>query len=79
MAEVNIHEAKTHLSRLLRRVAAGEEIVIARAGKPVARLVPAAEPKRPRELGRHCGEIWIAEDFDDPLPDDIQAAFEGRD
>jgi prevent-host-death family protein len=79
MAEVNIHEAKTHLSRLLRRVAAGEEIVIARAGKPVARLVPAAEPKQPRELGRHRGEIWIAENFDDPLPDDILAAFEGRD
>jgi prevent-host-death family protein len=78
MTEVNIHEAKTHLSRLLRRVAAGEDIVIARAGKPVARLVPVAEPKRPRELGRDRGKIWIADDFD-VLPDDILADFEGRD
>jgi prevent-host-death family protein len=78
VAEVNIHEAKTHLSRLLRRVAAGEDIVIARAGKPVARLVPVAEPKRPRELGRDRGKIWIADDFDE-LPDDILADFEGRD
>jgi prevent-host-death family protein len=78
MTEVNIHEAKTHLSKLLRRVAAGEDIVIARAGKPVARLVPVAEQKRPRELGRDRGKIWIADDFD-VLPDDILADFEGRD
>jgi prevent-host-death family protein len=78
MAEVNIHEAKTHLSKLLRRVTAGEEIVIARAGKPVARLVPVAEPPRPRELGRDRGKIWIADDFD-TLDPDILADFEGRD
>ena len=78
MTEVNIHEAKTHLSRLLRRVTAGEEIVIARAGKPVARLVPVAEPPRPRELGRDRGKIWIADDFD-TLDPDILADFEGRD
>ncbi|MBV8199235.1 MAG: type II toxin-antitoxin system Phd/YefM family antitoxin [Acidobacteria bacterium] len=78
MAEINIHEAKTHLSRLLRRVAAGEDIVIARAGKPVARLVPVPEPQRPRELGKDRGKIWIADDFDE-LPDDILADFEGRD
>jgi prevent-host-death family protein len=77
MAEVNVHEAKTHLSKLLRRVAAGEEIVIARAGKPVARLVSVEKPKPPRELGKHRGEIWIAEDFDAPLPDEILADFEG--
>lgn len=77
-AAINIHEAKTHFSKLLRRVAAGEEIVIARAGKPVARLVPAVEPRRPRELGRHRGEIWMADDFD-TLPEDILADFEGRD
>jgi len=78
MAEVNIHEAKTHLSKLLRRVTAGEEIVIARAGKPVARLVPVAEPPRPRELGRDRGKIWIADDFD-TLDPEILADFEGRD
>ncbi len=79
MVEVNVHEAKTHLSRLLRRVAAGEEVVISRAGKPMARLVPVAAAKRPRELGRDRGKIWIAEDFDAPLPDEILAKFEGRD
>ena len=78
MAEINVHEAKTHLSRLLRRVAAGEEIVIARAGKPVARLIPVAEPPRPRELGRDRGKIWIADDFD-TLDPEILADFEGRD
>ena len=78
MAEVNIHEAKTHLSKLLRRVTAGEEIVIARAGKPVARLVAVAEPPRPRELGRDRGKIWIADDFD-TLDPEFLADFEGRD
>lgn len=78
MAEVNIHEAKTHLSKLLRRVTAGEEIVIARAGKPVARLVAVAEPPRPRELGKDRGKIWIADDFD-TLDPEILADFEGRD
>jgi len=78
MTEVNIHEAKTHLSKLLRRVTAGEEIVIARAGKPVARLVPVAEPLRPRELGRDRGKIWIADDFD-TLDPEFLADFEGRD
>ncbi|HVT18669.1 MAG TPA: type II toxin-antitoxin system Phd/YefM family antitoxin [Thermoanaerobaculia bacterium] len=77
MTEINIHEAKTHLSKILRRVAAGEEIVIARAGKPVARLVPVAEPKRERELGRDRGKIWIAEDFDE-LPEDLLDLFEGK-
>ncbi len=77
MTEVNIHQAKTHLSKLLRQVAAGEDVVISRAGKPVARLVPVAEPKRPRELGRDRGKIWIAEDFDE-LPEDVLADFEGR-
>jgi prevent-host-death family protein len=76
MAEVNIHEAKNYFSKLLRRVAAGEEIVIARAGKPVARLVSVVKPSYPRELGRHRGEIWIADDFDAPLPDDVPADFE---
>ncbi|HVR24709.1 MAG TPA: type II toxin-antitoxin system Phd/YefM family antitoxin [Candidatus Polarisedimenticolia bacterium] len=74
--EVNIHEAKTHLSRLLQRVAAGEEVTIARSGIPVARLV-AVEPKAKRPLGFARGEIWIADDFDAPLADDLLAAFYG--
>jgi prevent-host-death family protein len=76
--QVNIHEAKTHLSKLLRRVLAGEEIVISRAGKPIARLVPVEGPKRPRVLGKDRGKIWIADDFDAPLPPEIQAYFEGE-
>ncbi|HSG40422.1 MAG TPA: type II toxin-antitoxin system Phd/YefM family antitoxin [Thermoanaerobaculia bacterium] len=74
MAEVNIHEAKTHLSRLLLRVAGGEEIVIARAGKPVARLVP-IEPKPQRVLGQDDGLFEVPEDFDAPLPDEVLALF----
>jgi prevent-host-death family protein len=76
--EVNIHEAKTHLSRLLQRVAAGEEVTIARAGKPVARLV-AVEPEKNkvRPLGMDRGRIWIADDFDAPLPDDLLKLFYG--
>ncbi len=75
---VNIHEAKTHLSRLLERVQAGEEVTIAKAGRPVARLVPIAAPGK-RPLGLDRGKVWIADDFDAPLPDDILADFEGRD
>jgi prevent-host-death family protein len=76
--EVNIHEAKTHFSRLLQRVAAGEEVVIARAGVPVARLV-AVEPKKDkiRPLGFARGEVWVADDFDAPLPDELLAEFYG--
>jgi len=74
---VNIHEAKTHFSKLLRRVEAGEEIVIARSGHPVARLVPAtAEPSR-RKLGVHAGRIEWDDDFDAALPDEVLWAFEG--
>lgn len=73
--EVNVHEAKTQLSRLLRRVAAGEEIVIARSGKPIARLVP-IEPQAPRLLGMDAGVFKVPDDFDAPLPPEIQAAFE---
>ncbi len=65
MTVTNIHEAKTHLSRLLERVAQGEEIVIAKAGQPVARLVPYKEPAQPkREPGSMKGRIWISPDFD---------------
>ncbi len=74
--EVNIHEAKTHLSRLLQRVAAGEEVTIARSGVPVARLVPVV-PKSKRPLGFARGQVWIADDFDAPLPDDLLRQFYG--
>ncbi len=76
MTEVNIHDAKTHLSKLLTRVAAGEEIVISKAGKPVARLVPFHRQRRKRVPGLDRGKVWIAEDFDAPLPPDIQKLFE---
>jgi prevent-host-death family protein len=75
--EVNIHHAKTHLSRLLQRVADGEEVTIARAGVPVARLVALAPKKDTRPLGMDRGRIWIADDFDAPLPDDLLAEFYG--
>ena len=74
----NVHEAKTHLSRLLERVAAGEEIVIARAGKPVARLAPLKPQSQPRRPGALAGKIWIADDFDEPLPETIAASFRGE-
>ena len=63
---VNIHEAKTHLSRLVERVEAGEEITLARAGRPVARLVPYQRQAGPRVPGTMRGKIWIAPDFDAP-------------
>ncbi len=78
METVNVHAAKTHLSRLLERVEAGAEVVIARAGKPVARLVPMADPPRPKRLGVLKGRIRIGADFDAPLPDEVLALFEGR-
>lgn len=78
MREVNIHEAKTQLSKLLARVAAGEEIVIAKAGRPIARLVPISGPIQPRVLGLDEGLFEMPEDFDAPLPDGVLAAFEGR-
>ena len=73
---VNIHEAKTHLSRLVDRAAAGEEIVIARAGKPLAKLVAYEPPVRKRTLGLWKGQVWIAPDFDD-VDEEITALFEG--
>ena len=73
---INVYEAKTHLSRLLERAAAGEEIVLGKSGKPMALLVPYHERRRPRVPGRLAGKIWIAPDFDD-TPEDIIAAFEG--
>ena len=67
---VNIHDAKTHLSKLLRRVQAGEEIVIARGGHPIAKLVPLDPPLEPRRPGSGKDQIlWISEDFDAPMPE----------
>jgi prevent-host-death family protein len=75
---VNVHEAKTRFSRLLRRVAAGEEITIANRGVPVARLVPVPAEENARKLGFFRGQMTIPDDFDAPLPDDILDAFEGK-
>lgn len=72
---LNVHEAKTHLSRLLARVEKGEEVIIARAGRPVARLIPFAQRGK-RTLGLDSGAGFIAPDFDAPLPDDMLADFE---
>lgn len=74
---VNMHEAKTHLSRLVERASKGEEIVIARAGRPVARLVPCDADDTPRKLGAWKGRVWIADDFDE-LPPELLAAFDGE-
>lgn len=78
MRQVNIHEAKTHLSRLVDDVASGDEIIIAKAGKPVARLVGVTPNRAPRRPGLLKGKIRIADDFDAPLPADVVEIFEGR-
>lgn len=77
MLTVNVHEAKTRLSKLLEAVEAGAEITIARAGRPVARLVGLAGSPPPRRLGGLVGQLNIPEDFDDPLPDEVLALFQG--
>ncbi len=69
MTTVGVHEAKTHLSRLLRLVAAGQEVLITSGGEPVARLVPAAAPAPRRTLGFDRGLVRVAGGFDAPLPD----------
>ena len=77
MRTINIHEAKTHLSRLVEEVSEGEEVVIARAGRPVARLVPVAKRTRRRKLGLLAGKLTVPSDFDAPLPEELTAMFEG--
>jgi prevent-host-death family protein len=74
---VNIHEAKTHLSRLVERAAAGEEIIISKAGRPMARLGPIPKAPTPRKPGRWRGRVVIHGDFDE-LPPEIDAAFRGE-
>lgn len=76
MIEVSV--ANVDLTRLVEDVAAGEEIVLTMAGKPVARLVPFEPRREPRKPGLLKGKIWIADDFDDPLPEEIMAAFRGE-
>ena len=78
MKQVNIHEAKTELSKLVDRVEAGEEIVIARAGKPAAKLVPLTKSRRHRRLGLLDGRFRIPDHFNAALPDSVVRAFEGR-
>jgi len=73
---VNVHEAKTQLSQLLLRITLGEEVVIAKASKPVARLVPYAAPPVRRAAGSAQGQVWMAPDFDAPLPDELLAEFD---
>ena len=76
MLTVNTHEAKTQLSRLLVRVSNGEEIIIAKAGKAIARLVPVKQPMAHREPGLDKDKAWIADDFTAPLPEEIGRFFE---
>ena len=73
--EVNVHEAKTHLSKLLERVAMGEEVIIAKAGKPVAKLVSVERRTKRRTLGSAEGEFVVPDDFNDPLPKELEDLF----
>ena len=76
--EVNVHEAKTHLSRLLERVALGEEVIIAKAGTPVAKLVPVEQQSKTRIFGSAKGEFTVPDNFNEPDPE-IEALFYGDD
>jgi len=73
---INIHEAKTQLSRIVDEVAAGSEVIIAKAGKPMARLIPIAPSPRPKKLGLLKGEIEVPDDFNTPLDDKVLGSFE---
>lgn len=77
MTIVNVHQAKSQLSKLMEQAESGEEVVIARAGKPAVRLVAFTVPGQERKAGVWRGQVTVAEDFD-VLPDDLMAAFEGR-
>lgn len=78
METVNLYQAKTNLSQLVERAAAGEEIIIAKAGRPLARLLPLAKRAGARPLGLFAGEARMSGDFDDPLPAEMAAAFRGE-
>lgn len=75
---INIHEAKTHLSRIVDEVAAGSEVIIAKAGKPMAKLSPLNPAIKKKRLGVLKGKIKVPDDFDAPLPEEVLADFEGR-
>jgi len=76
MIKVNIHEAKTHFSKLLNRVGSGEEVVIAKAGKPIARIVPIKKEVKKRKAGSAKGRVIIEDSFFESLPDSILGDFE---
>ncbi|GAB4057243.1 type II toxin-antitoxin system prevent-host-death family antitoxin [Uliginosibacterium sediminicola] len=79
MLSLNMHEAKSQLSKMVDQALAGEEVIIAKAGVPAVRLVPVVQAARaPRVPGALRGQIWMADDFDAPLPEDVQKYFEGR-
>ncbi|MEX0834213.1 MAG: type II toxin-antitoxin system Phd/YefM family antitoxin [Actinomycetota bacterium] len=73
---INVHEAKTHFSKLIERVLLGEEVTVAKAGRPVAKLVPVAPELPKREPGSARGDVWMSTDFDAPLPKELQQTFE---
>ncbi|MEI6257666.1 MAG: type II toxin-antitoxin system prevent-host-death family antitoxin [Planctomycetota bacterium] len=75
---INIHDAKTHLSRIVEQAAAGKEIMIAKAGRPIAKLVPLESGPRPKNLGRLKGRLKVPDNLSDPLNEASRAAFEGR-
>ncbi len=77
MATVNIYDAKTQLSRLVDQAAAGKDVIIARGGRPVARLTSLGTSKRPLRFGLLKGKVKVARDFDAPLPEEVLAKFEG--
>lgn len=78
MKSIDVHDAEARLSQLVEAAANGDETILAKNGKPIARLVAAAQPRRPRRFGVLKGQIRIADDFDAPLPRDVIASFEGR-
>jgi prevent-host-death family protein len=78
MTQVNIYEAKTHLSKYVEQAESGEEVIIARGGRPVAKLTAIAPGKRRVRFGVLKGKVRVADDFDAPLADDVLAGFEGR-
>jgi prevent-host-death family protein len=78
MKPVNIHQAKTELSKLVERAEAGEEVIIARAGRPAAKLVPLTRVRGRRRLGLLDGKFKIPDDFNEPLPESVLRSFEGR-
>ena len=78
METVNIYDAKTRLSQLVDKAASGEDVVVSRNGKPLARITRLTAPKRQIRFGLLQGQLTVPEDFDAPLPDEVLAGFEGR-